>query len=70
MSKPKQKKSGSRSKHRVPARKVRPKCGLCRKVLRLYAEINLGYCQDCLLRPRSLDPNDTLLRELRSKGGA
>jgi hypothetical protein len=70
MSKPKQKKSGSKSKHRVPARKVKPKCGQCRKGLRTYAEIELGYCQDCLTRPRTLDPENTLLRELRMKGGA
>lgn len=65
MSKPKQKKSGSKSKKRTPARKVKPKCGICREILRTYAEIGVGYCDMCLNRPRTLDPEDTLLNELR-----
>lgn len=70
MSKPKQKKSGSKSKKRIPARKVKPKCGQCRTGLNTRAEIGLGYCQACLTRPRSLDPDDTLLRELKMEGKA
>ena len=65
MSKPKQRKSGSRSKKRTPGKRKRPRCGLCNAVLRMHAEIAVGYCTPCLTKPRSLDPEDTLLNELR-----
>jgi len=64
MSKPKQRKSGSKSKKRIPARKVKPKCKKCRKILRMYAEIEVGYCQDCLTEPLNL-AGETLLDRLK-----
>ncbi len=67
MSKPRQRKSGSKSKKRTPARKPKPKCGQCNRALHMYSEIDIGYCTGCLTRLRSLDPSDTLLNELRSK---
>jgi len=65
MSKPKQKKSGSKSKKRIPARKVKPKCRECKAILHRYDEIDIGYCEHCLKKKRSLDPKDTLANELR-----
>lgn len=67
MSKPKHHKSGSKSKKRTPARKIKPKCELCREILWTHVEIAIGYCEGCLTRQRSLDPKDTLLQELREK---
>ena len=67
MSKPKNKKSGSKSKKRIPARKKRPTCGNCHKVLHLYSDIERGYCEACLLNPFALSLEDLVERNQRSK---
>lgn len=54
MSKPKQKKSGSKSRTRIPSKKKRPVCVRCKAKLFTRRSAALGHCENCLNEPIDL----------------